>query len=63
MKSKKKNDLTKTFIKLGNMPKSINSDGKNILEFLVKTVHFGNVKEIENTSLNEMRKRQFTQSI
>ena len=48
MKCKKKNDLTKTFIKLGNMPESINSDKKNTLEFLVKTVYFGNVKNIEN---------------
>ena len=44
------------------MPESINSDDKNTLEFLVKTVYFGNVKDIENVSLNEMRKRQFTQS-
>ena len=54
--------MTKTFIKLGNMPESINSDNKNTLEFLVKTVYFGNVKVIENISLNEMRKCQFTQS-
>ena len=62
MESEKKNDLAKTFIKLGNMPESINSDDKNILEFLVKKVYFGNVKDIENISLNEMRKHQFTQS-
>ena len=36
MESEKKSDLAKTFIKLGNMPESINSDDKNILEFLVK---------------------------
>ena len=35
--SKVKN-MTKTFIKLGNMPESINSDDKNTLEFIVKTV-------------------------
>ena len=62
MESKKKNDLTKTFIKLGNMPESINSDDRNTPEFLVKTVYFGNVKDIENISLNEMRKYQFIQS-
>ena len=62
MESKKKNDLTKTFIKLGNMPESINSDDRNTLEFLVKTVYFGNVKDIENISLNDMRKHQFIQS-
>ena len=44
------------------MPKSINSDNKNTLEFLVKTVYFGNVKHIENISVDEMRKRQFSQS-
>ena len=32
------------------------------MKFLVKTVYFVNVKEIENISLNKMRKRQFTQS-
>ena len=62
MESKKKNDLTKTFIKLGNMPESINSDDRNTPEFLVKTVYFGNVKDIENISLNDMRKHQFIQS-
>ena len=62
MKRKKKNDLTKRFIKLGNIAESINSGDKNKLEFLVKTVYFGNVKDIRNISLNEMRKHQFTQS-
>ena len=62
MKRKMKNDLKKTFIKLGNMSESINSDNKNTLEFLVKPVYFENVKDIENISLNEMRKHQFTQS-
>ena len=52
-----KNDLTKIFIKLGNMPELINSDDKNTLKFLVKIVYFGNVKHIENISLNQMRKR------
>ena len=40
----------------GNMPESFNSDDRDPLEFLVKTVYFGNVKDIENISLNEMRK-------
>ena len=62
MERKKKNNLKKTLIKLGNMPKSINSDDKNILKFLVKIVYFGNVEDIENISLNEMKKRQFKQS-
>ena len=60
--SKKKNNLTKTSIKLGKMPESFNSDDRNTLEFLVKPVYFGNVKDIENISLNEMRKHQFTRS-
>ena len=59
MESESKNDLTKTFIKLAEL---INSDDRNTLEFLVKTVYFGNVKDIENISLNEMRKHQFIQS-
>ena len=62
MESRKKTNLRKTFIKLRNMPKSINSDDENTMEFLVKTVYFGNVKDIENISLNEMRKHQLTQS-
>ena len=62
MKRKMKNDLRKTFIKLGNMLEAINSDDKNTLEFQVKPVYFGNVKDIENISLNEMKKHQFTQS-
>ena len=61
-KVKKKINLRKTFIKLRNMPGSINSDDKNTLEFLVKTVYFGNVKDIGNISLNKMRKHHFTQS-
>ena len=63
MESKKENDLTKTFVKLENMPEWINSDNKNTLEFIVKTVYLWYVKDIENVSLNEMSKRQFTQSI
>ena len=47
IESKKKKDLTKTFFKLGNMPVLINSDDKNTQEFLVKSVYFENVKDIE----------------
>ena len=61
-KGKKKNDLTKKFIKLGKMPESISSDDKNTLEFLVETVYFRNVKDIENVSLNEMKNVNFKQS-
>ena len=58
MESKKKNDLTKTFIKLGNMPESINTVDRNTLKFLVKIVYFGNIKDIEHIILNEMSKLQ-----
>ena len=44
------------------LPESINSDDRNTLEFLVKTVYFGNVEDIENISLNEMRKHQLIPS-
>ena len=44
MESKKKNALTKTFFKLGNMSESINSDDKNTAEFLVKTLCSGKCK-------------------
>ena len=49
IKSKRKSNLIKTFIKLRNRPKLINSDDKKTLD-------------IENICLKEMRKRQFTQS-
>ena len=62
MESEKKNDLTKTFFMLGNMAKSTNSDDKNTREFLVKAVYFGNIKDVKNISLNEMRTHQFTES-
>ena len=32
------------------------------MKFLAKTVYIGKVKDIENISLNEMRKHHFTQS-
>ena len=44
------------------MPESINSEDKNTLESIVKTVYFGNVKDIENMSINGMKKCQFKQS-
>ena len=53
---KKESDLTKTFNKLRSMPELINSDDRNTLQFLVKTVYFRNVKDIGNSSLNEMKK-------
>ena len=62
IKSKRKNNLIKTFIKLGNRPELINSDDKNTLEFRVKTADFGNIKDIEYIGFKEMRKLQFTQS-
>ena len=56
MEKKKKSDLTKAFNKLRRMPELINSDDRNTLQFLVKTVYFRNVKDIGNISLNEMKK-------
>ena len=56
MDKKRKSDLTKTFNKLRSMPELINSDDRNTLQFLVKTVYFRNVKDIGNISLNEMKK-------
>ena len=54
--------MIKAFIKLGNRSELINPDGKNTLEFRVKTADFGNIKDIEYIGLKEMRKLQFTQS-
>ena len=39
MKSRMKDDVTRTFIKLGNMPVSIDSDDIQALEGLVKSVY------------------------
>ena len=44
------------------MPDSIEVDDIKIIEFLVKSVYYGNLKDIETTTLNEMRMNQFTPS-
>ena len=62
MKSQMKDDITKTFIKLGNMPESIDSDDIYALEYLVKSVYYGGMKKLKDRSPNEFKKDQFTQS-
>ena len=52
----KKKGFQKNIHQAWKHAESINSDNKNTLKFLVKTVYFGNVKDIENIRLNEMRK-------
>ena len=61
MKSEMKHDITKTFIKLGNTPESIDSDDIRILVFLVKSVYYRNGKNIE-TGASIKWESQFTQS-
>ena len=62
MKSGMKDNITRTFIKLGNMPGSMDSDNIYALEVLVKSVYYGGIKNFKETSLNELRKVQFMQS-
>ena len=62
MKSGMKDNITKTFMKLGNMPSSVHSDDINVLELFVKSVYYGGVRDFCDTDLNELRKRQFMQS-
>ena len=62
MKSEIKDEITRTFIKLGSLPQSIEIDQKNTLETFVKSVCFGNSQEIKDSSLNKLRKIQFISS-
>ena len=62
MKSEMKDDITRTFIKLGSMPASVNSDDTLALEQLVKSVYYGGAKNFSHTLLNVLRERQFRQS-
>ena len=57
-----KEHLTKIFIKLGNMPDSVDREDMIALESLVKHVYYGSVRNIENMPLNELRKNQFLAS-
>ena len=61
MKSENKDEITKIFIKLGNMPKSIEKEDVLNIESLVKLVYFGTNHD-KSRSLNALRKAQFTQS-
>ena len=61
-RSEMKDDMTRTFIKLSNMPGSIDNDDIYVLETLVKSVYFRGMKNLNEKSLNELRKVQFIQS-
>ena len=62
MKSEIKDEITRTFIKLGSLPQSIEIDEINTLETFVKSVYFGNSQEIKDSSLNKLGKIQFISS-
>ena len=62
MKSEIKDEITRTFIKLGSLPQSIEIGEINTLETFVKSVYFGNSQEIKDSSLNKLRKIQFISS-
>ena len=62
MKSGIKDDLTRTFIKIGRLPHSISSEDTKALETLVKLMYFGNTKNLNDSSLNQLRKTQFISS-
>ena len=58
VKSADKDSITQLFIKLGNMPEKADVD-MSIIETLVKQVYYGNVRNSDTTSLNQLRKYQF----
>ena len=62
MKSAIKNRITQTMIKLGYMPEYTDPEDIQVLESLVKSVYYGDTKNLENVTLNCMRKRQFLKS-
>ena len=62
MKSKAKDDLTRTHIALGRLPCSISNNDINTLETLVKSVYFGNTRNVNTLTLNQLRKVQFITS-
>ena len=61
MKSESKDELTKTFVRLGYMPKSIENVDIFNVESLVKDVYFGTSHD-KTKNLNLLRKDQFVQS-
>ena len=62
MWSECKDELTKTIVRLGHMPESIESVDIFNAESLVKDVYFGTILD-KTKSLNSLRKGQFVQSI
>ena len=62
MKLHAKDHLTRVFIKLGNMPESVEQEDIDALELFVKNVYYGGLKDIENMPLNELRRNQFRAS-
>ena len=61
MKSERKDELTKTFVRLGYMPENIQSVDIFDVESLVKDVYFGTSHD-KTKSLNSLRKEQLVQS-
>ena len=61
MKSERKDELTKTFVRLGHMPESIESVDIFNVQSLVKDVYFGKSHDKTKT-LNLLRKDQFVKS-
>ena len=61
MKSECKDELTKTFVRLGHMPESVESVDIFSFESLVKDVFFGTSHD-KTKNLNSLRKDQFVQS-
>ena len=61
MMSERKNELIKTFVRLGHMPESTESVNIFNVPSLVKDVYFG-ASHDKTKSLNSLRKEQFVQS-
>ena len=63
MNNSEKEKLTQTFIKLGCLPESVSDNDIDCIEVFVKNAYFGNVKNLTDVSLNELRKDQFIRTI
>ena len=57
-----KDDNTKTFIKLGNVPWCLGYQDIAELQSLVKSVYYEYMESLQDKTLNELRKEQFIQS-
>ena len=62
MKNHVKDDNTKTFIKLGNVPWCLGYQDIAELQSLVKSVYYEYMESLQDKTLNELRKEQFIQS-